>query len=101
MALPPQEGVGRMASEGMIREMDNVGRIVVPKEWRRQFRWGFGTPFQMAIADGGLILRPVGRACRICGNAVVPGHCIELEHRQWVCSDCAAKVADAQDQWRR
>lgn len=91
-----------MEDYGIIREMDNLGRLVIPKEWRRQHVWGPGTPFSLTLTvGGGVVCRPVGRRCRICGKEVQPGHCLQLAYKQWVCSDCATVVVDAHEQWRK
>lgn len=45
---------------GIVRKIDELGRIVIPKEVRRQNGWKTGTPVEMlGTEDGsGLVIRP-------------------------------------------
>lgn len=45
-------------SKGIIRRLDDLGRIVVPKEYRRQFKIEIGDPMEIiATESGDIILR--------------------------------------------
>ena len=47
-----------MKATGIVRRIDELGRIVVPKELRRTFRIKEGTPLEIFIGDNGeLILK--------------------------------------------
>lgn len=41
----------------MVRKLDDLGRIVVPKEIRRQLGWNPGTPLSIIPTDGGVIIQ--------------------------------------------
>ena len=41
----------------MVRKLDDLGRIVIPKEIRRQLGWAPGTPMDIIPTDGGVIVR--------------------------------------------
>lgn len=49
-----------MKSTGIVRRIDDLGRVVIPKEIRRSMGVRDGDPFEMFIDDesGGLILVP-------------------------------------------
>ncbi len=53
-----------MKATGIVRRMDDLGRVVIPKEIRRTMRIGEGSPLEIFIdKDGGIIFRkysPVG-----------------------------------------
>ena len=41
----------------MVRKLDDLGRIVVPKEMRRQLGWAPGTPLNIIQTDGGIVIQ--------------------------------------------
>jgi len=43
---------------GIVRKIDELGRIVIPKEVRRQQGWTTGTPVEMLGSDDGVFIRP-------------------------------------------
>lgn len=48
-----------MKATGIVRRMDDLGRVVIPKEIRRTVGIREGDPFEMYVGDGGeLILKP-------------------------------------------
>ena len=46
-----------MKETGIIRRIDDMGRIVIPKELRRPLGFKEGDPIQFWLADGALCLR--------------------------------------------
>lgn len=52
-----------MRAAGIVRQVDNLGRIVLPKELRRRMGIEHGTPIAFDVADDGMIvLYPVTEA---------------------------------------
>lgn len=45
---------------GIVRKIDQLGRIVIPMEVRRVHGWDTGTPIEMFATDKGLVLREYG-----------------------------------------
>lgn len=45
---------------GIVRRIDQLGRIVIPMEVRRVHGWDTGTPIEMFATDKGLVLREYG-----------------------------------------
>lgn len=45
-----------MKNSGIIRRIDDLGRIVIPKEIRRNFRVKEGTPIEIAVDENGSII---------------------------------------------
>ncbi|MBU9711107.1 AbrB/MazE/SpoVT family DNA-binding domain-containing protein [Evansella tamaricis] len=46
-----------MKSIGIVRRIDELGRVVIPKEIRRSHGWEPGTPMEMFMSDEGLLIR--------------------------------------------
>ena len=48
-----------MKATGIVRRIDDLGRIVIPKEIRRQLKVTEGEPFEIFLSrDGEIILKP-------------------------------------------
>ena len=47
-----------MTVKGIIRRIDDLGRIVIPKEIRRKFKINAGEPVGIYITEGGILLKP-------------------------------------------
>lgn len=46
-----------MRATGIIRRVDDLGRIVIPKEVRRSLRIRYGDPMELFVEDGGVVFR--------------------------------------------
>ena len=47
-----------MIATGIVRRIDDLGRVVIPKELRRKLRWHAGAPVEVFTdADGTVFLR--------------------------------------------
>lgn len=70
---------------GMVRDLDSLGRIVIPVDIRRRLGIGKHTVMEFWMTDSGLIMRRyAGEACILCGN---------LQHityfkSTWICIFC-------------
>ncbi|MGD6964505.1 AbrB/MazE/SpoVT family DNA-binding domain-containing protein [Fictibacillus phosphorivorans] len=42
---------------GIVRKLDELGRIVLPKEVRSTQNWPTGTPMEMLMTEQGLLIR--------------------------------------------
>lgn len=49
-----------MKALGIIRKIDDLGRIVIPKEVRRVQGWGEGQPMEMFMDGTSLVIREYG-----------------------------------------
>ena len=58
-----------MQSTGMVRDIDKVGRVVIPKEIRDNFNIHEKDPLEIFIKDDMIILKKYEPACLFCGNA--------------------------------
>ncbi len=50
-----------MRALGIVRRIDDLGRIVIPKEVRTLNGWDAGTPVEMFSTENGLMMREYGR----------------------------------------
>ena len=63
-----------MISTGIVRHIDALGRVVLPKELRRTFGISAETPLEILTEGDAILLRKYrpADACALCGE-VVPG----------------------------
>jgi len=54
---------------GIVRRVDELGRIVIPKELRSTMGLNERDPLEIFVADGQVILKKYQPACIFCGNA--------------------------------
>lgn len=57
-----------MKATGMVRNIDALGRIVVPKEIRASNGIENGDPVEIFVSEDGIVLRPLKLQCVDCGN---------------------------------
>lgn len=46
-----------MKATGIIRRLDELGRVVIPKELRRRYGWSQGDPIEIYTTDEGIMLQ--------------------------------------------
>lgn len=49
-----------MKNSGIVKHLDGLGRVVIPKELRKQNGWDKGQPFEIFVSEEGLTLKPQG-----------------------------------------
>ena len=59
-----------MKSTGIIRQVDELGRIVIPKEIRRHMGITSSDPIEIYVDEEKIILRKYQNACAFCGTGV-------------------------------
>lgn len=47
-----------MENRGIVRRVDDLGRIVIPKDMRRELGISDGDPMEMLMTDEGVLIRP-------------------------------------------
>ena len=57
-----------MAEMGPVRKIDDLGRVVIPKEFRKTFNWPIGMEVEISAADGKVIVAKHSTACVFCGK---------------------------------
>ncbi|WP_309304409.1 AbrB/MazE/SpoVT family DNA-binding domain-containing protein [Brevibacillus laterosporus] len=57
-----------MKSTGIVRKIDELGRIVIPKELRKTQGLTYGTPMELFVDEDQIILRKYEPGCVLCGS---------------------------------
>ncbi len=78
-----------MHDTGIVRRVDDLGRIVIPMELRRTLGINVKDPIAIFVEGDRIILQKHRDACAICGDDTSP--MITVRNRQ-VCETCVAAV---------
>lgn len=79
-----------MKSTGIVRKIDDLGRIVLPKELRRTLGIDDKDPLEIFIEDNTIILKKYQPACMFCGNA----RDVSTFKGKNICPACAAEISE-------
>ena len=77
-----------MKSTGVIRRVDELGRVVIPIEIRTQFGISEKDPIEIYVDGSSIILKKYETNCIFCGNSK---KLIEYEGRP-ICKKCADAI---------
>ena len=83
-----------MKSTGIIRRVDELGRVVIPIEIRNQFNIVEKDPIEIYVDRSSIILKKFEPNCIFCGNTK---NLIEYNDKL-ICEDCSKKIADLAEQ---
>ena len=83
-----------MKATGIVRRIDDLGRVVIPKEIRRTLRIREGDPLEIYTEkDGGVVFRkysPMGGAGGLAGRSAI--RCTGRRGSRWQCATGAPAV---------
>ncbi|GEQ21767.1 MULTISPECIES: AbrB/MazE/SpoVT family DNA-binding domain-containing protein [Clostridium] len=57
-----------MKTSGIVRNLDNVGRLVIPKEIRNVMGINEGDPLEIVKVNNEIVVRKYSRGCIFCGS---------------------------------
>lgn len=57
-----------MRAIGVIRKIDELGRVVIPKDLRDINGWEPGTLMEIFVTEKGVLFAPYKESCGICGS---------------------------------
>ncbi len=77
-----------MKSTGIIRRMDELGRVVIPIEIRNQFNIAQRDPIEIYVDGSSIILRKFEPNCIFCGNTKN----LVAYHDKLICHECSTKI---------
>ena len=81
-----------MKSTGIVRRLDDLGRITLPIELRRTLDVKERDPLEIYVEEDSIVLKKYNsiKTCRFCNSRinVVTSHDNEIS----VCKECAAKI---------
>ena len=73
-----------MKSTGLVRRVDDLGRVVIPKEIRRHFRIREGDPLEIFMSEDGVIFKKYNTTASVksCLDDLAEAICVEdyLKH---------------------
>ena len=72
-----------MKSTGIIRKVDELGRVVIPKEIRELLEIMEGTPMEVFVEDSKIIFKKYETNCFFCSSS-----------KKLICSKCAEKISN-------
>ncbi len=77
-----------MADTGIVRKVDDLGRIVIPMEMRRTLGIKVRDPLSISLEGDRIILRKFKEMCVVCGTTE---DLLEVKDRK-ICSACAKAI---------
>ncbi len=84
-----------MKSTGIIRRMDELGRIVIPIEIRNQFNIAEKDPMEIYVDGSSIILKKFEPNCIFCGNTK---NLLEYNDKL-ICEKCKNKISKLKNQY--
>ena len=79
-----------MKSTGIIRRMDELGRVVIPIEIRNQFNIAEKDPIEIYVDGSSIILKKFEPNCVFCGNTKN----LLTYKDKLICDKCSKKIGD-------
>lgn len=83
-----EEKVTTMKATGIVRKVDNLGRIVLPIELRRTLGIEVRDPLEIFVEGESIILKKYAPACIFCDNS---DDLVELNGKK-VCRNCIKEM---------
>ena len=78
-----------MKSTGIVRSIDELGRIVVPKEFRKTLGISAGDPVEISSEGDKIILTKYSPVCHFCGGTE---SIVQFKEKN-VCSACIEELS--------
>jgi len=79
-----------MKATGIVRRIDDLGRVVIPKELRRTHFIEEGDPLEYFVEDDKIIIRKYQPGCFFCGST----ESLHLFHGKPICIPCINKASE-------
>mgnify|MGYP004536188399 FL=1 len=79
-----------MKSTGIIRKMDELGRVVIPIEIRNQFGIAEKDPMEIYVDGSNIVLKKYEPNCIFCGNTQ---NLIDYNNKL-ICEECSEKIGE-------
>lgn len=90
-----------MKQYGNTRVVDNMGRVLLPKEWREMLNWDTGTLVTLEMKNGIISISHYPLECVLCHEEIpIDEYVQHLSKGKWqerafnhsVCASCIAKL---------
>lgn len=79
-----------MKSTGIVRRIDELGRVVIPMEIRNQFGIHEKDPMEIYVNGSTIVLKKYEENCIFCGNT----ENLMKYGEKLICQDCAKHIED-------
>ena len=81
-----------MKATGIVRKIDALGRVVIPKELRDKMYIEDGDPLEIFVENDAIVIQKYAAVCVFCGSGE------DLTHFKGrnVCRACAASIKSAE-----
>lgn len=79
-----------MKSTGIIRRVDELGRVVIPIEIRNQFDIAEKDPIEIYVNGSSIVLKKFEQTCIFCGNKE---NLLDFSGKL-ICEDCSEKIGN-------
>lgn len=83
-----------MKSTGIIRRMDELGRVVIPIEIRNQFNIVEKDPIEIYVDGSSIVLKKFEPNCIFCGNTKN----LLSYNDKLICKNCSSKIGDLKEE---
>lgn len=77
-----------MKATGIVRKVDELGRVVLPVELRRTLDINIKDPLEIFVDDEYIILKKYTPACIFCGNV----DNVKKIHEKNICAQCIEEI---------
>jgi transcriptional pleiotropic regulator of transition state genes len=78
-----------MKSTGIVRKLDDLGRLVIPREIRKIQGIPNGQPMEVFMDGDNIVIRPYNPGCDFCGSME---HVKNVDGEHKLCPDCIMKI---------
>lgn len=79
-----------MKSTGIVRRVDELGRVVIPIEIRNQFKIVEKDPIEIFVDGSAIVLKKFETNCVFCGNTKK----LLTYNDKLICEKCAHKIGE-------
>jgi len=80
--------------KGLVRCIDPLGRLVIPKEVRKELGLLQGEPVEIITEKDCVIVRKYQAVCICCGQPIKKGEEPFIIHDKKICPTCANKIKE-------
>ncbi|WP_410512077.1 AbrB/MazE/SpoVT family DNA-binding domain-containing protein [Paenibacillus sp. BR2-3] len=81
-----------MKATGIVRRIDDLGRVVIPKELRRTMGIKEGDPLEIFVSGDQIILKKYNPGCTLCGSL----DSIQYLTGKPICMGCVTRIVKLQ-----
>ncbi len=79
-----------MKSTGIVRKVDELGRIVIPKEIRKKLDIEIKDPIEIYVEGSSIVLKKVESGCIFCNNSKD----LTIYKSKFICKKCLEKITE-------